>query len=100
LAQRFAGWVRAEPDWEVVAPHPLSVVCLRHAPHRLASVALDEHNARIVDAVNAAGDVFLATTRLRGELVIRLAIGNERTRETDVRAAWDALRAAAASVDA
>jgi aromatic-L-amino-acid decarboxylase len=23
LAQEFAGWVRAEPDWEIAAPHPL-----------------------------------------------------------------------------
>jgi len=98
LAQRFAEWVEAEPDWEVLAPHPLSVVCFRHAPSGLAGEALDEHNARVVDAVNATGDVFLATTRLRGELVIRLAIGNERTREADVRAAWNALRAAAQRV--
>jgi len=98
LAQRFAEWVEAEPDWEVLAPHPLSVVCFRHAPSGLAGEALDEHNARVVDAVNATGDVFLATTRLRGELVIRLAIGNERTREADVRAAWEALRAAAQRV--
>ena len=31
LAQEFAAWVRAEPDWEVLAPHPLSVVCFRYA---------------------------------------------------------------------
>jgi aromatic-L-amino-acid decarboxylase len=32
LAQEFAGWVAAEPEWESSAPHPLSVVCFRFAP--------------------------------------------------------------------
>jgi len=35
---------------------------------------------------------FVATTRLRGESVIRLAIGNAWTSEDDVRIAWEVLR--------
>ena len=31
LAQLFAALVEAEPGWEVVAPHPFSAVCFRHA---------------------------------------------------------------------
>ena len=34
LAAEFASWVSAEPGWEVMAPHPLSVVCFRYAPAR------------------------------------------------------------------
>ena len=96
LAQTFAAWVEAEPEWRVAAPHPLSVVCFRHEPAGLAGDALDARNAGIVDAVNATGEAFLSTTKLRGETVIRLAIGNERTTEADVAAAWRLLRAVAA----
>ena len=95
LAQRFAAWVQAEPDWEVVAPHPLSVVCFRSAPAGLDEERCDERNAAIVDAVNATGEAFLSTTRLHGRLVVRLAIGNERTTEDDVRVAWELLQTAA-----
>ncbi len=98
LAQLFAAWVKAEPDWEVVAPHPLSVVCFRYAPGGLGEQRSDERNAAIVDAVNASGEAFLSTTRLQGRLVVRLAIGNERTKEDDVRAAWELLRDAARNV--
>ena len=35
LAQEFAGWVEAEPGWEILAPHPFSVVCFRYAPSGL-----------------------------------------------------------------
>ena len=98
LAQTFAGWVAGEPPWEVVAPHPLSVVCFRHADPGLSGDALDAHTAAIVDAVNATGEVFLSTTRLHGRLVIRLAIGNDRTTEEDVAAAWTLLKVHAAAL--
>ena len=96
LAAEFAGWVRAEPGWAVVAPHPLSVVCFRHEPGGAAAAA-DAHNMRIVDAVNATGEAFLSATKLDGRVALRLAIGNERTTRDDVRTAWDLLRAAAAT---
>ena len=96
LAQEFAEWVSAEPDWEVMAPHPLSVVCFRHAPPGLDGAALETHNQRILDDVNAGGEMFISSTRLYERLALRLAIGNERTTRDDVRAAWDVLRNAAA----
>ncbi len=92
LAQSFAGWVGAEPEWEILAPHPLSVVCFRHAPPATEGAALDAHNAAIVERVNAGGEAYLSTTRLYGRLAIRVAIGNERTKEADVAALWEMLR--------
>jgi aromatic-L-amino-acid decarboxylase len=85
LAALFEEWVRGEPGWEVVAPRPFSLVCFRRD-------GSDEENARILEAVNASGEAFLSHTRLDGRYVLRLAIGNARTTEDDVRAAWDALR--------
>ena len=40
---------------------------------------LDERNARIMDAVNRTGEVFLSHTRLDGRFTIRLSVGNLRT---------------------
>jgi aromatic-L-amino-acid decarboxylase len=42
--------------------------------------------------VNATGEVFISHTRLDGRYVLRLAIGNARTTEADVRRAWEVLR--------
>jgi aromatic-L-amino-acid decarboxylase len=83
LAACFEEWVRGDPDWEVVAPRPFSVVCFRHR-----SVDADELAAR----ANATGEVFLAATTLRGERALRLAVGNARTTEDDVRRAWEVLK--------
>jgi aromatic-L-amino-acid/L-tryptophan decarboxylase len=81
LAQRFAEWVRAHTDFTVVAPVPFSVVCFR-------ANGSDRFNEQILDAVNGSGEVFLSHTRLNGQFVIRLAIGNLRTTEAHVARAW------------
>ena len=85
LAQLFASWLEEEPGWEVVAPHPLSVVCFRRE-------GTDEENEALLERVNATGEVFLTHTRLTGRFVLHLAVGNLRTTEADVRRAWDLLR--------
>jgi aromatic-L-amino-acid/L-tryptophan decarboxylase len=85
LAQLFASWVEKEPGWEVVAPHPLSVVCFRRE-------GSDADNEALLEQVNATGEVFLTHTRLNGRIVLHLAVGNLRTTEDDVRRAWEVLR--------
>jgi aromatic-L-amino-acid decarboxylase len=94
LARLFASWVDDDPDFERVAPVPFSVVCFRARPRalHLPPADLDAFNARLLDAVNASGDVFLSHTRLRDTLVLRLAIGHLRTSEQHVARAWQLLR--------
>jgi aromatic-L-amino-acid/L-tryptophan decarboxylase len=91
LAGLFEELVRAEPGWEVVAPRPFSVVCFRRE-------GPDELNERILERVNASGEVFISHTRLGGRYVLRLAVGSFRTTEDDVRLAWDVLRVEASRV--
>ena len=95
LAQEFASWVRAEPDWEVAAPHPMSLVCFRLAPPGTSEAEREALNASVLHAVNASGEAFLSHTKLDGRYVLRLAIGNIRTEERHVARAWELLRAAA-----
>jgi aromatic-L-amino-acid decarboxylase len=85
LAELFETWVRAEPGWEIVAPRHFSLVCFRRD-------GTDAENAALLERVNATGEVFLSHTVLHGRYVLRLAVGNARTTEADVRLAWDVLR--------
>lgn len=98
LAQEFAAWVAREPDWEILAPHPLSVVCFRYAPRGLDEARLEALNAAIMHAVNATGEVFVSHTKIEGRYAIRLAIGNLRTQRSDVEHAWMLLKREAAAV--
>jgi aromatic-L-amino-acid decarboxylase len=85
LAALFEGWVRDEPGWEVCAPRHFSLVCFRRE-------GSDEENEALLARVNASGEIFISHTRLDGRYVLRLAIGNARTTEEDVRLAWEVLR--------
>jgi len=100
LAQQFAAWVDGDPNFERLAPSPFSVVCFRARPAGVAPehAHLDAFNAGLLEAVNASGKVFLSHTKLGGQFTIRLAVGNLRTTEEHVRAAWDLLRAQAAAL--
>jgi aromatic-L-amino-acid decarboxylase len=91
LARLFAEWVDGSAIFERVAPVPFSVVCFR-----LRGDAPDETHQRLLDSINASGEVFLSHTRLDGRYVFRLAIGNLNTTERHVARAWELLNSAAA----
>jgi aromatic-L-amino-acid decarboxylase len=77
--------VETDPRFEVVAPVPFSTVCFR-----LKSG--DADNQALIDRVNASGKLFISHTRLNDKLTVRFAIGNARSSEAHVRAAWDQMR--------
>jgi aromatic-L-amino-acid decarboxylase len=84
LARVFASLVEESPHWELVAPQRLSLVVFRKR-------ASDEENEALVERANRSGEMFLSHTKLNGRYAIRLAIGNARTTEADVRRAWEVL---------
>ncbi len=88
LAQNFASWVRADKDFELAMPAPLSLVCLRHRGG-------DEINQRILDCVNQSGKMLLTHTRLNGKLVLRMSIGQTNTELRHVERAWECIQEAA-----
>ncbi len=91
LADLFAEWIEADPDWELVAPQRFSLVVFRRN-------GTDEQNAQILERVNRSGEIFISHTRLNDRYVLRLAIGNARTTEADVRRAWEVLQREAKEV--
>ena len=84
LAGLFAGWVRDEPGWELLSRN-FSLVCFRLD-------ACDAANEALLQRANATGELFISHTRLHDRYWLRLAIGNSRTTEADVRRAWEVLR--------
>ncbi len=84
LAGLFARWVEESDGWELVVPQRFSLVVFRRK-------GTDEENERLLERVNASGEIFINHTKLDGRYVLRLAIGNARTSEDDVRRAWDLL---------
>jgi aromatic-L-amino-acid decarboxylase len=85
-AQRLAAMIRDDPEFEVVAPVPFSLICFRRR-------GSDEENRALMERVNASGTAFLSHTVLNGRFVLRLAIGNIETTWLDVEETWNLIRA-------
>ncbi len=91
LATEFAAWVDDDPDFELAAPRPLNLVCFRHRGG-------DDVNQRLMDELNASGEMFLTHTRIDGRMALRMAIGQTRTRREHVERAWKRIRETARGV--
>ncbi|MBK9140233.1 MAG: aspartate aminotransferase family protein [Verrucomicrobia bacterium] len=92
LAQAFADWVRADPDFEVVVPPPLNLVCFRHR-------AGDDFNQRLLERLNASGRLYLTHTKLGGHYTLRLCVGQTHTEAGHVAAAWEQIRETARALN-
>lgn len=79
VAQHLAQRVEQEPELELLAPVALNIVCFRYA-----CADADQINAAIAVAVQLSGEAAPSTTVIDGQLAIRAAIVNHRTREKDV----------------
>jgi aromatic-L-amino-acid decarboxylase len=97
LARLFASWIEESPDWELLAPLPLALVCFRACPTRSGESdaereqRLNALNEAIMHGVNATGKALLSHTKLNDKLTLRLSIGNIRTTEQHVRQVWQLL---------
>ena len=91
LAQQFAAWVAADPDFELAAPAPLNLVCFRHRGG-------DPINQQIMDRLNQSGQLYLSHTRLADKLTLRMSIGQTNTQLEHVERAWRLIRAAGSDV--
>ena len=98
LAAELESWVRADNSFELLAPRNFSVVVFRYRPPGVDENELESLNTRILDGVNASGEIFLSHTKAKGRYGIRIAIGNLRTQRHHVARAWELVRASASSL--
>jgi aromatic-L-amino-acid/L-tryptophan decarboxylase len=97
MAQEFASWVRADERFEVVAPHPFSLVCFRlrgqEAGHPSADI--EAANEELLRRINASGAAYLSHTKVDGRFTLRMAIGSPQTTMAHVTDTWRRIQSAA-----
>ena len=85
IAERLA----AESDFEIITDPVLSLFTFRYAPHAFED--LDNLNARLVQAINDDGRIYLTQTTVDEKYVVRFAIGQTYTTENDVEMAFNVI---------
>lgn len=88
LAQYFARELAGEKGFEIMAPHPLAVVCFRYKPlKKLSAQKTNELNASLLEKLNETGRLYLSHTKLGEDYVIRMSIGQTNVEKRHVKTA-------------
>ena len=82
-AHYLAARLDATEEMERLAPVSLQIVCFRYVPRR-AVADLDALNNALVVELQERGIAAPSTTRIKGQLVVRVSITNHRTRFEDL----------------
>lgn len=90
VTQELAEWVTADQRFEIVAPHPLNLLCIR----RITGGQSEDDTAtdQLIERVNATGKALFTRTVLDGRSVLRFSIGGRTTTRDHVLQAWGLLQ--------
>ena len=93
MAQQLAEEIRRDPQFELLAPVPVNVVCFRYTPAGVTDPAtLDAVNAELLERLNSSGSLYMTHTRLNGVFTIRMVIGQTNVQQRHVDRAWALIR--------
>lgn len=95
----FADRLRVLPDFELIAPVTLDIVCFRYRPKGMAEAALRPFNTEIMLRLQERGIAALSDTTVHGVHCLRAAIANHRTRRDDIDLVIDEIRRIGAEID-
>ncbi len=95
-SERLASRLADEAGFEIVTEPMLSLFTFRHQGRDEREI--DEHNLRLVDAINDDGRIYLTQTRIDGRVAVRFQTGQFETTEADVETAFAAITQIAASL--
>jgi len=93
MAQALAEQMKQSPDFELLAPVPLNVICFRYHPAAVDDPEeLNRLNAELLEMLNNTGSLFLTHTKLNGAYTLRLVIGQTEVRDDHVRKSWSTIQ--------
>lgn len=91
-ARYLASRLEHDPDFELVAPVELQIVCFRPRVAGLSDAALDRLTDEAVIRLQESGTAVISSTTVFGRRAMRVSITNHRTRQEDLDALLEALR--------
>lgn len=92
--------LRDSPDFELACAPQANIVCFRHIPLTgsstdMSGTELDQHQARLREAVVQDGSYYIVQTHLHGRLWLRTTLMNPMTTRDDINNLVDGLHKAA-----
>jgi aromatic-L-amino-acid decarboxylase len=99
LGKEFTKWVDEYPDFERMAPVPMSTICFRLHPENINDEnELEELNLRFFNELDSSGDIMISHTRLNGKYVLRVNMSGLRMELRHIEQAWEIIKAKAEDI--
>ncbi|WNB17846.1 pyridoxal phosphate-dependent decarboxylase family protein [Marivirga arenosa] len=89
---KWAQWLEKEiensPDFEMLAPVPVNLLCFRFNNGKMNENELNQFNEQLLKQVNATGKIFITHTKLNGKYTLRLVGGHPELTKGHLEIAW------------
>ena len=80
--QQLKTWIEENPDFEIVAPVPLNLVCFKHKDG-------NEFNQKLHEEINRSGKLYITRTKINDEYILRFSIGQPTMTIEHVKNSWN-----------
>jgi len=89
FASRLRGMILKEPDFEILAPVVINVVCFRYKPAGPDENKLNSINEKLNHFLNDSGRIYLSHTTVNGKYTLRMVTGQTNVTLNHVEKAWE-----------
>jgi len=98
IAKALSDTISEEPDFEILAPVVICVVCFRYKPAGYNNDQLNSLNELINHQLNDTGKIYLSHTVLNGKYTLRLVTAQTNVTMNHVEKAWDLIKETASNL--
>ncbi|MDP4223339.1 MAG: pyridoxal-dependent decarboxylase [Bacteroidota bacterium] len=95
MAKSLAEMISSEPDFEILAPLVINVVCFRYKPKGIPEDQLNGINEALNHRLNDSGKIYLTHTSINGIYTLRMVTGQTNVTMEHVGTAWELIKKAA-----
>jgi len=98
FACRLKEMILGEPDFEILAPVVINVVCFRYSPEGREGKELNSLNEQLNHQINDSGRIYLSHTMINGIYALRMVTGQTNVTFGHVEKAWEYIMESARSL--
>jgi aromatic-L-amino-acid/L-tryptophan decarboxylase len=95
IARNLAQLITDEPDFEILAPVIISVVCFRYSPQNFTEEQINALNEKLNHLLNDSGKIYLTHTSINGKYTLRMVTAQTNVTMDHVARAWDLIKTTA-----
>lgn len=90
LAEKMEQNIESHPDFELLAPRSLNLLCFRYKPKSATTIEESNNiNQKLLNAINESGKIFMTHTKLNNRFVLRFVCGQTYLEERHIDKAWE-----------